>query len=191
MILTEKFTLARIAEVVEKNPTTLRTHINRSLVTAQGPRNIHGDKPAGKHSRFSFFTLMEFALAYHLYDDMGLQLETSFKHAAHFAHISGGGEVFNLPTRYGALPFHHDHGDTLWGIADDRSFEIPTVSEPGKNLYIMMRHYLHSDDFILVNASKVFERVCARLGVHPLVALDEVYQDEITDNSPEWPEAVQ
>ena len=191
MILNENFTLARIAEVVKKKPATLRTHINRSLVTSRGSRNIHGYEPTGKHSRFSFFTLMEFAMAYHLYDDMGLQLETSFKHAAHFAHVSGGGTVFNLPIRYGALPFHHKHGETLWGISGDNSHEIPTNSEPGKNLYIMMRHELQSSDFILVNASKVFERVCARLEIHPLEALDEVYQDELTRNNLDWQEAAQ
>lgn len=191
MILAQNFTLAKIAEVVGKNPTTLRTHINRGLVTAQGPRNVNGDKPAGKHSRFSFFTMMEFAMAYHLYDDMGLQLDKSFEHARHFAHMSGGGSVFDLPTRYGALPFHYEHGDTLWGIAGERSFEIPTESEPGKNLYVMMRHYLQSDDFILVNASAVFQRVCSALGVHPHLSLDVVYQDEPEDKNPEWPEAAQ
>ena len=191
MIFEQKFTLAGIAEVVGKNPTTLRTHINRGFVTAQGPRNRHGDKLAGKHSRFSFFTLMEFAMAYHLYDDMGLQLDKSFDHARHFSHMSGGGQVFDLPVRYSALPFHHEHGYTLWGIAGDRSFEIPTDSDPAKNLYVTMRHYLQSNDFVLVNASKVFDQVCAALGLHPHKVLDEVYQDEIDDSSPEWPEAVQ
>lgn len=177
MILKQKFTLAQIAEVVGKNPTTLRTHINRGFVTSHGPRNIHGDKPPGKHSRFSFFTLMEFATAYHLYDNMGLQLDKSFDHARHFAHISGGGAVFDLPVRYGALPYHQEHGYTIWGIAGENSFAIPTESEPGKNLYLMMRYYLHSSDFILVNVSEVFNRVCAALELHPFEVLDEVYDD--------------
>jgi hypothetical protein len=190
MILEQKFTLASIAEVVEKNPTTLRTHINRGLVTAQGPRNINGDSPPGKHSRFSFFTLMEFVLAYHLYDEIGLQLDKSFKHARGFAHVSGGGDVFQLPTRDPALPFHHEHGYTLWGIGHDRSFEIPTESEAGKNLYVMMRHYLHTEDFILLNASSVFNRVCGKLSLHPYEVLDQVYKDPRRQSAPVGPERV-
>ncbi len=130
-------------------------------------------------------------MAYHLYDEMGLQLDRSFEHARHFSHVSGGGRAFDLPVRHGALPFHHEHGHTLWGIAGDRSFEIPTDSDPGKNLYVMMRYYLNSDDFILINASKVFEQVCGALGLHPLEALDEVYGDDDEDNNPAWPEAVE
>ena len=189
MIFEQNFTLAKIGEVVGKNPVTLRTHINRGLVTAQGPRKVTGDKPAGKHCRFSFFTLMEFAMAYRLYDDRGLQLDKSFDHARHFAHGSGGGDVFDLPYRYPALPFHYDHGETLWGVAGERSFEIPTDSSPGRDLYTMMRHYLQSDDFMLVNASNVFDQLCAKLRLHPIEILDEAYSDDIEDNGPEWPEA--
>lgn len=177
MILQETFTLARISEAVGKKPTTPRTHINRGLVVGQGPRSMSGDKPSGKHARFSFPTLMEFALAYHLYDTVGVHLDRSFKHAAKFAHIGGGGADFDLPERLPALPFHHKHGGTIWGIASDTSVEIPTFGNIGRDIYGNMRRLLNTEDFILVNASEVFLRVCLMVGHQPDEALDEAYRD--------------
>lgn len=181
MILEQNFTLAKIGDAVGKNPVTLRTHINRGYVTGEGPRHVNGEKPAGRHSRFSFFTLMEFRLAYELYDKMGLQLDTSFQYARHFSHVSGGGAVFGMPTRHPSLPFHYRYGDTLLGIAGERSAEIATDTDRGKNLYSEMTYRLRSDDFILVNVSKVFERLCSAMSLHPLAVLDEAYPDEDQD----------
>jgi hypothetical protein len=174
MIYQQKFTLAQIGDVVGKNPATLRTHINRGYVVAAGPRNKNGDKDTGKHSRFSFFTLMQFSLAYEL-SELGVQNELAFKAAADFAHVSGGGKVHGLPDRYPAVPFHYDEGETVFGMTGERTFE--TLWKPGQPLdtYGALRHGLRSNDFITVNASEVFNRVCAALGMHPYEVLDAVY----------------
>lgn len=178
MILEQKFTLAQIGGILDKNPATLRTHINRGYVVACGPRNANGNKAAGKHSRFSFFTLMEFALAYRL-ADMGVQLETAFKYAAQFAHAGGGGNTFRLPDRLPGLPFHQKHGQTMFAAGNGRTFEEIYELNSGRDLYTNLRHHLgNADDFILVNVSKVFNLLCARIGSHPYEALDEAYPED-------------
>jgi hypothetical protein len=123
---------------------------------------------------------MEFGVAYRL-SDMGLSLEMAFKAAADFAHAGGGGEVFNLPEREPALPFHHEYGDTLFAIAaNGKTFEVIEGKDRG-GLYGDLRHYLQSDDFILINATTLFCEICANMGVHPLEALDAEYSVEVEE----------
>lgn len=181
MILHEKFTLAQIAEALGKNPATLRTHINRSYVVAQGPRALKddgkSDKPEGKHARFGFYTFMEFALAYRL-EALGFQPVTAFKYAAQFAHGSGGGDVFDMPSREPGLPFHYSHGKTIFAVGCGRSWE--DLWKPGEeyDTYGQIQRHLNCDDFVTVNASEVFDTVCGALRVHPYLALDAAYPED-------------
>lgn len=43
-----------------------------------------------------------------------------------------------------------------------------------------LRQYLNSENFIMINASEVFNNVCARIGLHPYEVLDEVYAKTLT-----------
>lgn len=174
MIFKQKFTLAQMGEVLNKNPSTLRTHINRGYVVAAGPRNKDGDKETGKHSRFSFFTLMQFAMAYKL-ADLGVQNEAAFKAAADFAHVGGGGEVFGLPERLPAIPFHQDEGETIFGMTTVRTFEELWKRGENYDTYGKLARTLNSYDFVTVNASDVFNHVCGAIGEHPYTVLDQVY----------------
>ncbi len=175
MILKQNFTLAQIGEILEKSPGTMRTHITRGLVTGQGPRDTRGGKPANKHGRFSFYTLMEFALAYHLNEKLGLQLDQSFEHAVSFTHLGNSADSSGLPDRRPALPFHHEHGDTICAISEKATIEVPLDEKSGAHLYYTLRSRLGSDDFIVVNASRIFERVCWRMSMDYRAVLDEAY----------------
>jgi|GEM_PF-6990857 len=173
-MLDQTFTLARIGEVLDMDPGTLRNHINRGLVVGQGPRDSQSkNKPKGKHARFSFFTLMEFALAYRL-NNMGVELSKAFQFASHFAHAGGGGAIFDLPERLPGLPYHHDHGDTVFAAGiNGNTFE---ALDENTSLYSDLKRHLHCDDFIIVNVTQLFFQICQRIGdIHPLEALDTIY----------------
>ncbi|WP_172330015.1 hypothetical protein [Mangrovicoccus sp. HB161399] len=183
MTLQTNFTLAQIGEILDKNPSTLRTHINRGLVVGQGPRNSSGDKPAGKHVRFSYYTLMEFALAYEM-ANLGVQLESAFKYAADFAHAGGGGA--GLPERLPALPFHHSHGITIFAAGTRGTTE--DLMKPRES-YDTLGNLLQNTGggkMIVVDASDLFNRLCGSINaitgrrMHPYEVLDAEYQDPAT-----------
>lgn len=180
MILQQQFTLAQIAEALGKNPATPRTHINRGYVVAQGPRapekKDEGGKPEGKHRRFSFFAASQFAMAYKL-EAAGLQLPKAFEYAAEFAH-GGGDGLFGLPERFPGLPFHHNHGTTIFAAGCGRGCEDLWKHGGGYDTYGNIRSRLKCDDFVTVNASAVFNTLCRGLGVQPREALDEAYPED-------------
>lgn len=177
MIFTRTFTLAQVAEVVGRNPSTLRTHINRGYVVARGPHKREGDKPAGKHARFSYFTMMQFAVGYAL-SELSVDLETSFRAAGSFSHFGEGGDVFDLPERLPGLPFHHNHGVTILGVAGERTFE--EIYAPGRDTYGNLRRHLGSGGFIALDATEVFLKALRQLDLDGRAVLDEYYPTDAT-----------
>ncbi|SFC77552.1 hypothetical protein [Tropicimonas isoalkanivorans] len=174
MLTDRNFTLAEIAEVLGKNPQTLRTHINRGYATA-----LHSGtgKATGKHARFSFHTVMEFAVAYHL-EALGVRLESGFRYATGFAHV-GHGAVPGLPgERAPGFPYHTKHGRTLVAVHGDR-MAIALWDNGKTNPYVALRSQLGRPAAMIVfDATQVFFDVCKRLGVDAYDALNAEYREE-------------
>lgn len=176
MIVKQTFALATIGHVTSRNPSTLRTHINRGLAVAQGPRSMNKNKPSGKHARFSYFTLTEFTVAYHL-QAMGWSLEKAFQLSQRYAHSGDGGGFFGLPKRVLAAPFHHEHGETIFAISPTnlRNLCIPAARP---DFHRLLKNGLETDEVQTVNVSQIFKHVCWRLGQDPRVELDKIYRVE-------------
>lgn len=183
MLLSQKYTLAQVGEILDRNPSTLRTHINRGFVTAWGPRHKDGDKPAGKHSQFTYFTVIEFALAYHLNSRLGLQLDAAFDAARHFAHFGDAGSARRPGAaasieREPGVPFHHKHGRTLYAFNTKGSYSVAIPNGGSEIALDRVRRALGGNTFSCVEANELFDQICSRLGLHPYTVLDEIYNED-------------
>lgn len=171
------FTASELSALTNARPESIQTWLKRKLIV--GHKKIEGGGSQGKHRRFSFNSVMEIAVAQKLIE-MNMSTKEAFKAAADFAHASSGGKVFDLPERDPGIPFHHNHGDTIFGVAGARTFE--ELYKPGENYdtFGKLRRHLGSEHFIALNASEIFNTICARLGSHPYEVLDTVYPESAT-----------
>ncbi|MDJ0994463.1 MAG: hypothetical protein QNI90_12885 [Dinoroseobacter sp.] len=177
MIVKQTFTLATIGHVTRRNPSTLRTHISRGLAVAQGPRSMNSNKPSGKHARFSYFTLMEFTVAYHL-QFMGWSLEKAFQLSQCFAHSGDlGKRHLGLPKRVLAVPYHKQHGETIFAVSPVTLRKI-CIPASRQDFHRLLKLGLESDEVQTVNVSQIFDHVCWRLNLDPRVELDKIYRVE-------------
>ncbi len=172
------FSASEVSNLTGARPESIQNWVKRKLIV--GHRKIEGGGSQGKHRRFTFFNVIEIAMAQNLME-MHMGAKEAFAAAAQFAHSSGGGEVFDLPDRDPAMPFHHRHGYTIFGVAGERTFE--DLWEPGsdRDTYGNLRNHLSADHFLTVNASKLFNTVCARMQYHPHEILDAVYPKDAKD----------
>lgn len=157
---------------------SIQTWLKRKLIV--GHRNIEGGGSQGRHRRFTFNNVMEIAVAKAIID-MGVSTKQAFTASNSFAHTGGGGEVFSLPDRQPSLPFHHNHGDTIMGIAGLRSFEELYKSGEDYDTFGRLRHHLQSEHFLALNVSEIFGHVCVRMNLHSRKVLDAVYPESVTD----------
>lgn len=181
-MIEQHFTLERMGEVLDRNPSTMRTHIGRGYVVGHGPRDGKGDKDKGKHERFSFFSLIEFAFAYEI-AAQGVNHKMAFQYAAQFAHAGGtditkmGEDVHRLPS----FPFHYRHGDTYMGMMAGESAEISGEGNPDiAGLMRQLQRMTNSPErqgIIIIPATQIFAEVCTALRVEYRDVLAEVYGD--------------
>ncbi|KZX95340.1 MULTISPECIES: hypothetical protein [unclassified Sulfitobacter] len=169
------FSASEVSNLTGARPESIQNWVKRKLIV--GHRKIEGGGSQGKHRRFTFFNVMEIAMAQTLMD-MHMGAKEAFTAAAQFAHSSGGGDDFGLPKRDPALPFHHHYGDTIFGVAGERTFEELWESGSTRDTYGKLRQHLGSEHFLTVNASEVFNTVCARMQYHPFEVLDAAYPED-------------
>jgi len=178
MVLGKEYSAKQVCEIAGVSNASLQNWIKRKLIV--GHREIKGGgEGPGRHRRFSFFNVVEIAMASKLIAT-GLQPKDAFKAAADFAHVGGGGQTFDLPERLPGFPFHFQHGYTIFGISEERTFEVIWMPGSTVDTYGQLRGFLHSDDFITINATKLFDNICSKMGLHPNVVLDNVYPEEVT-----------
>lgn len=176
--LNATFSASELSNLTDARADSIQNWIKRKLII--GHRDIQGGGSQGRHRRFTFFNVMEVAIAQKMID-MHMGAKEAFAASASFAHVGGGGDVFDLPERFPGLPFHHNHGETVFGIAGERTFEELWTHDKSRDTYGNLRTYLRSDHFITVNASEAFNTVCARLRYHPFEVLDSAYPKDATD----------
>lgn len=168
------FSASEVSELTGARPESIQNWMKRDLIV--GHRKITGGGSQGRHRRFSFFNVMEIAIAQTLIE-LHMGTKEAFAASARFAHAGGGGG-FGLPERLPGLPFHHNHGYTIFGAVGDRAFE--EIWQPGsaRDTYGNLRKHLHSEHFLTINASQVFGTVCVRMRFHPNEVLDAAYPED-------------
>jgi hypothetical protein len=171
-VLSKEFSAKEVCEICGVSNDSLQNWIKRKLIV--GHREIKGGgQGPGRHRRFSFFNVVEVAIANRLMT-LGMQPKEAFKNAAHFAHSGGGGEVFDMPERLPGLPFHQEHGDTIFAVGLRGTWEAIWGRTPTSDPYAQMRQHV-GDDFISLNVTNVFNELCNAMGLHPFKTLDEIY----------------
>lgn len=178
-LLNRTFTAQSVALAAGCTPKQITDWCNLGRVIGQR-------EPLGKgHSRkFSWFNLMEIAIAAELMDIGMSSVQDAFAAAQKFAHSGESPSVWigdeqEGPTRIPAMPWHHNIGQTLLFVWNGGS-AVKLVDDDGKvNLSSITPEYHRFTGFIVANVSEIFARVCNRMELDSRVVLDEAYADEM------------
>ncbi|MDF2140814.1 hypothetical protein [Paenirhodobacter sp. CAU 1674] len=143
-------------------------------------------EPLGRgHSRkFSWFNLMEIAIAAELMNIGMSSVQDAFAASQKFAHSGESpshwvGEEPIGPPRIPAMPWHHTLGQTLLFVYQGGS-AVKLVDDGGKvNLSGITPEYHRFTGLIVANVSEIFMRVCNRMALDGRKVLDEAYSDAV------------
>lgn len=181
-IFHHQFSTGQVVAATGVSNATLQTWLKRDVIVAQPPEaaehelTITGGGKPGAHRRFSFFNVMEIALAKTLIDAGLRDLDNAFKAARHFAH-SGCGPIENVrPARSPGCPFDTagTSATTLLAVREDQSGEF--LYKVGSDVLPLIWHRIGGrDGFLLIDAQVVFDRVVAALGFNPEEVLALAY----------------
>lgn len=145
----------------------------------------HGGGIQGRSRKFSWFNVMEFAIATELMDIGIASVQDAFAAARRFAHIGEGRaglpgqEQEGEPSlRLPGLPYHQTRGLTFLFVWNGGSTVKATGSNGAVELALLSPDYAHVRGFIVVNVTEVFARVCQRLALDYREVLDEAYPKE-------------
>jgi len=180
-ILNLKLEARQVATLADIDPAKMQLWLNRNLIVGQ-LEPIEGGGSRGIRRKFSFFNLMDIAIARALVD-AGLAPKSAFQISQYFAH-TGGDRTETSPERHPSLPFHQSHGDTILATSLGRHW-IGTVDEKsGGGIQAMFFHLSLArterpvESAAIVNTSAIFSQVCEGLSLHPYKVLDEIYGDD-------------
>jgi len=169
-VFDEKYLMAEVASLSGLPKGKFQLWHGRYSITGAGHSPDGGGKQ-GAPRTFSFNHVMEFALAKE-FVEAGASPSMAFEFTPFFAYT--GGEAFETtPERWPGLPFHPEHGRTLFAINAKRHWI--GCWEPSKPGVLSEVFNALANHFVMVNASTVFLRVCNRMGRHPYEILDEEY----------------
>lgn len=168
-IFQQTFTNAQIVASTGVTNDQLQNWIRRDLIVGQG--QIEGGGSPGRHRRFSFFNLMEIAIAKALLDAGLGDLQRTTQAAKHFAHV-GRGEIGDRPERLPGFPFKDGKTLLIVGPRDAREYQV-TQQERPLALYAAIKQ--HGIGALVIDASAVFETTLQRAGQDPALAMREAY----------------
>lgn len=152
---------------------SLQNWLKRGLVVGQ--KDIEGGGAKGRHRRYSFFNVIEIAMAKALIDAGMSTLEHAFYAAALFSHTGVGGRIpshpFNQRPGYTLLVAGPGWADTFFLSPDTKALELYAALVPQGRI-----------GATFINASRVFDNVCGRLmeitgdkQFHPEAVLEAAY----------------
>ena len=132
----------------------------------------------GRSRQFSWFNVMEIAIATELMNIGIKSPQDAFAAAQMLSHTNDGDERALVqedgPERHTALPYHHSLGTTFLFVS--RGAKTIILSEDGSvNLFTVARPYSRAIGYIVVNVNEVCAAVLHRLGHDYRVILDEAY----------------
>ncbi len=176
-ILNRKFSANSVALATGATSKQITDWCNQGLIMGQR-------EPLGRGHRreFSFFNVMEIALALELVE-IGVRAPgDAFRAAQRVSHTGDGdfewaedeGVRDKAPHRWPGLPFHYSEGDTFAFVAGSKS----TVAI-GDSLKDVLRALGQPAGFIALNVSAVFHAVMLRMALSSAEVLDEIYEGAI------------
>lgn len=158
--------VARLARVA---PNTLQAWVKRGVIAGyrDNPDKIGGGGRKGKHLKWSFWCIMEVAVAQALVSTGVSELGVAFRAAYEFAHL---GDELRLP----GLPFDRKRGQTILVLS--RSQTKVLQWEPGTDpIALFWSEMRKPESWITVNVAAVFRRVVTELGLDPAAVMQEAY----------------
>lgn len=175
-IFQDRFTTGQVVAATDLPNHTLQSWLKRNMLTGNPVEPIEGGGASGSHRKFSFFTVMEIAIAKAL-TDLGISAADALKTARHFAHV-GRGPLPGSPERRPSLPYLNNGmaARTLICAAGGRSVEV--LWEVKKDIIAQARWQLQSAAFVIVEVDEIFERVVSHLGYDPRDVMNFAYNVE-------------
>lgn len=172
-IFQDRFTTGQVVAATELPNHTLQSWLKRNMLTGKPVEPIEGGGVSGSHRKFSFFTIMEIAVAKAL-TDLGISAADALRTAQHFAHV-GQGPLPGSPQRIPSLPYLNNGmaARTLICAAGGRAVEV--LWEVNKDIIAQARWQLQSAAFVVVEVDEIFERVVGRLGYDPREVMNSAY----------------
>ncbi len=185
-IWTNTYSAHEVAAATNVAPATLQNWLKRGVIVGHRD-NIEGGGIQGNRRRFSFYAVMQIAIASALIEASGgMDIKAAFEAAMIFAHSGHGGgagyagEEKNEPERCPAHPYHFSLGKTLLATVGGNTTVV--LNDPIGDTFGMIGHKLRrAIGFTVIDASAVFDRVCGALGEHPNVVMDAAYPDAMAD----------
>lgn len=167
-IFTAEFETGQVIKAADVTNSALQSWIRRSLIIGHKGHEIDMPGTPGIRRKFSFYNVMEIAIAKALVD-LGVELADAFKAASAFAH-TGDGE------RDPSLPFR-EAGVTLLCVAGSRSGEF--LWKPGTDITAVIRLHLGRPiGWTTLEVLPVVDRVTSALGYHLQKVIDEAYGED-------------
>lgn len=167
-IFHQQFTNSEIVAATGVTNFQLQNWLKRGQIIGHG---VEGGGSPGRYRKFSFFNLMEIAVAKALIDVCMTDMQRVTEAAAGFAH-TGNGAIGDRPGRQPGFPFKD--GKTLLIVGPDRSgeYQIGPNDHPLGLLAAIKEHGMGA---VVIDASEVFWVTLRRAGLDPEAAIKEAY----------------
>lgn len=160
------FSTGQVATAAGVSAANLQTWIRRHLIIGHKDHPIEMPGGPGYRRNFSFYNVMEIAIAKALID-LGVDLVDAFRASVRFAH---SGNEMRMP----GVPFDGPVS-TLLCVSGDRSAIVEW--SPGDDVLSDVRDQLGGPDgFVLLEVLPVFDRVAVALGYHPQAIIEAAYE---------------
>ena len=163
-----KFSTGQVTAAAGVSNAVLQSWLKRGVILGQNREaEIEGGGSPGIHRRFSFFNVMEIAIAKALIDGGLTDLANAFAAGRYFAHV-GAGEIGNTPLRLPSMPYNSagESGMTLLCVSGDKAKTV--YYRPSQDVIPNVVYSLSQDfSFFTLGIDPIFDRVTVNLGYHP------------------------
>lgn len=175
-VLGMRFGTAELCTALNMPVQTLHSYHKRGYMV--GNQTSGGGK-RGARKLFTWHDVMHVAMARALIDAGMSDPVPAFLAARDFAHTSGEDHGTDAPMRLPGLPWHFSRGQTLFAVGGGRTAEMAWDPNSRRNPYLEFFAKFGGlrgpEGFVVLDASRVFDRVAASLGAHPGKVLDAAY----------------
>lgn len=172
-VFQRRFSNAEIVAATGITNDQLQNWMKRGLIIGQ--KDIDGGGSPGRHRSFSFFNVMEVAIAKAIIDAGGMSdLKDVFRAAHHFAHF-GEGELPGKPARRPSVPFNTPMSKTL--LLAGRGWSDEILLTGSDSVMRLSASILRAGGCTVVDASAAFYNALNRLGIEPSAVMHEAYGD--------------
>lgn len=169
MTFQQQFTNGEIVAATGVTNVQLQNWLRRGQIIGSG---VEGGGSPGKHRRFSFFNLMEIAVATALIETGLTDMARVTNAARTFAH-TGSVEVGNRARRLPGLPYEDGH--TWLIVGTERTEEYQLLREDGLGFAAAIGQ--HGFGAVVLNITKVFNQTLRRAGLDPIEVMRAAYME--------------